>query len=319
LNFRPAVGSPARLQAPGRFPWQVAFVPLLGLMWGFNWPVVKIVLAEVAPWTFRTFGLLVGGLLLAGFALARGSSLAVRRAHWPRLAGTGLLSIAAFSVLLAFAQLAAPTSRAAIVTYTMPIWASLFARVVLGERFDRRRLIGLALGAGGLAVLGWPLVESGQLSIGLLYALLGGMSWAAGTVLMKRYPIDATPLAIAAWQLLIAAACSGVGMLAFEGVPVPHALSAATLVAFGYHVLVAQALGYVLWFEIVGRLPAGISSLGTLMVPAVGVLGATLFVGEHPTAADYLGLVLIIAAAASVLVPARPGPTYASGGGASGN
>jgi drug/metabolite transporter (DMT)-like permease len=283
----------------------IALVPILGVLWGFNWPAVKICLGEIAPWTLRATGMLLGGLILAAFVLLRGGSLRVRRDHWLRLACAGILTIGAFNILLAFAQLAAPTSRSAIVTFTMPIWATLFARIVLGERFDRRRLLGLAIGIAGLAALGWPLLLHGRLSFGLLYALAGGMCWAAGTVLTKRFRVAAPPLVIAAWQLLIGAAFAATGMLAAEGVPWPHALREETLIALAYHVLLAQALAYFLWFEVVARIPAGIASLGMLLVPAFGVCGAMLFLGERPTTADFLGLALIVAAAASVLLPAR--------------
>jgi drug/metabolite transporter (DMT)-like permease len=291
--------------SPGRNARYLALVPLLGLMWGLNWPAVKIVLGEMAPWTFRATGLLLGGLLLVGIARLGGRSLAVPRAHWPRLIVAAIFSIAGFNVLLAFAQLMAPTSRAAIVTYTMPIWAVLFARIGLGERLDRRRIAGLALGITGLAALGWPLVRDDQFSVGLLFALAGGASWAAGTVVMKRYPVAGPALSIAGWQLLIGGACAAVGMLIFEGIPSPKPLGLEVVLALAYHVLLAQAAAYVIWFEVVPRLPAGISSLGTLMVPAVGVSGAMLILGERPTLMDYLGLVLIVGAAASVLLPSR--------------
>ena len=282
-------------------------VPLLGLLWGFNWPAVRIALTEIAPWTLRAGGMTFAGLVLAAIALARGQSLAVSRRQWFRLAVAGFLSIAAFNVLLAFAQLAAPTSRAAILTFTMPIWAALLARLVLGELFDRRRLMGLGLGAAGIACLGLPLLASGNLPVGLLYALIGSVSWALGTIVTKRWPVDAPILAIAAWQLLIGGAVAGIGMLAFEGVPMPRMLEARTMMALGFHVLGAQALAYFIWFTVIARLPAGIASLGTLMVPAVGVLGSVLLLGERPTPGDWLGLVLVIAAAGSILLPAsRP-------------
>ncbi len=60
-------------------------------------------------------------------AVLRGQSMAVKRLQWIGLGVAGLLSIAAFNILLAFAQLSAPTSRAAIITFTMPIWTVLFA------------------------------------------------------------------------------------------------------------------------------------------------------------------------------------------------
>lgn len=282
-------------------------VPLLGLLWGFNWPAVRIALTEIAPWTLRAGGMAFAGLVLVAVALARGVPLTVAKKEWLRLIVAGFLSIAAFNVLLAFAQLAAPTSRAAILTFTMPIWATLLARLVLGEVFDRRRLLGLALGIAGLTCLGLPLIASGQFSLGLALALVASVSWALGTIVTKRWPVSAPALAVAAWQLLIGGATAGVGMLVFEGLPVPKLSSPHVLAALGFHIVGAQALAYFLWFVVIARLPAGIASLGTLMVPAVGVLGSVLLLGERPTATDWLGLALVIAASSTIMIPRRAG------------
>jgi drug/metabolite transporter (DMT)-like permease len=287
--------------APSR---SLLLVPLLGLLWGFNWPAVRISLTEIAPWTLRAAGMTFAGLVLVAIALARGVPLAVPREQWPRLIIAGFLSIAAFNVLLAFAQLMAPTSRAAILTFTMPIWATLLALPLLGERFDRRRLLGLGLGISGLVCLGLPLIRSGQLSPGLALALLAALSWALGTIVTKRWPVAAPALTIAAWQLLVGGAAAGLGMLVFEGLPVPKLLSPKVLAALSFHILGAQALAYFLWFVVVARLPAGIASLGTLMVPAVGVLGSVLLLGERPTTTDWLGLTLVVAASGAIMIPA---------------
>ena len=279
-------------------------IPLLGLLWGFNWPSVRISLGEIAPWTLRSGGMAVAGLVLVAVALLSRQSLRVPRAHWARLAVAGFLSIAAFNVLLAFAQLAAPTSRAAILTFTMPIWSTLLAFLWLGEPLDGRRLAGLGLGAAGLTALGAPLIAAGGLSPGLWLALVASVSWALGTIVSKRWPVAAPTVTVAAWQLLIGGAVAGIGMLVFEGVPVPKPLQPRTLAALGFHILGAQALAYYLWFSVVARLPAGIASLGTLMVPAVGVFGSVLLLGERPSWSDWLGLALVVAAAGSIMLPA---------------
>jgi drug/metabolite transporter (DMT)-like permease len=287
--------------APSR---SLLLVPLLGLLWGFNWPAVRISLTEIAPWTLRAAGMTFAGLVLVAIALARGIPLAVPREQWSRLIIAGFLSIAAFNILLAFAQLMAPTSRAAILTFTMPIWATLLALPILGERFDRRRLLGLGLGISGLVCLGLPLIRSGQFSPGLALALLAALSWALGTIVTKRWPVAAPALTIAAWQLLVGGVAAGLGMLVFEGLPVPKLLSPKVAAALSFHILGAQALAYFLWFVVVARLPAGIASLGTLMVPAVGVLGSVLLLGERPTATDWLGLALVVAASGAIMIPA---------------
>ena len=287
--------------APSR---SLLLVPLLGLLWGFNWPAVRISLTEIAPWTLRAAGMTFAGLVLVAVALARGIPLAVPREQWSRLIIAGFLSIAAFNILLAFAQLMAPTSRAAILTFTMPIWATLLALPILGERFDRRRLLGLVLGISGLVCLGLPLIRSGQFSPGLALALLAALSWALGTIVTKRWPVAAPALTIAAWQLLVGGVAAGLGMLVFEGLPVPKLLSPKVAAALSFHILGAQALAYFLWFVVVARLPAGIASLGTLMVPAVGALGSVLLLGERPTATDWLGLALVVAASGAIMIPA---------------
>lgn len=282
-------------------------VPLLGVLWGLNWPAVRLCLVEIPPWTLRTTGMAAAGLCLLLAALLTGRPLVVPRAHRLRLVASGLLTLATFNVLLAFAQLHAATSRAAIVAFTMPVWTALLAWPVLGERPDRRRLSGLGLGLGGLAALGLPLLRADGLTIGLLWALLGGMSWAAGTVVAKRWPVAAPALPVAGWQLLVGAGGAGLGMVLFEGLPRTQVISPVTAAALAYHVLFAQALAYLLWFAILPRLPAGVTTLGTLLVPAVGVLGAMALLGERPTAFDLAGLVLVIAAAATILLPpARP-------------
>lgn len=282
-------------------------VPLLGLLWGFNWPAVRIALTEIAPWTLRAGGMAFAGLSLMAAALIRRQSLAIPRAHWGRLVLGGLLSIAIFNVLLAFAQLMAPTSRAAILTFTMPIWATLMARLWLGEPFDPRKLLGLGLGVAGLATLGLPLLAAGGLSFGLLLALAASLSWALGTIVTKRWPVAAPALSVAAWQLLIGGLAAGIGMLVFEGLPLPKPLSPRVWTALGFHILGAQALAYFLWFSIIVRLPAGIASLGTLMVPAVGVLGSVLLLGERPGLGDWIGLVLVVAASGTIMLPGGAG------------
>ncbi len=278
-------------------------VPLLALLWGLNWPAVKTILAEVAPWTLRSMGMGLGALMLMLVARLTGRSLRVPRDQWPRLALAALLSVAGFNVLVAFAQLAGTTSRAAIVTYAMPIWAILLARLVLGERLDGRRAAALVLGVAGLGLLAVPALAATGLPRGILFSLGAGFSWAAGTVFTKRFPIRAGLLGVVAWQLAVGALVAGVGMLLFEGLPQPRWLSPRASFALAYHVLLATALAYFLWFEVVARVPAGVAALGTLLVPVVGVSSAMALLGERPSASDLGGFALITAAAAIATLP----------------
>lgn len=305
--------------APSLFPDNQRFaplaVPLLALIWGLNWPAVRVILSWWSPWTLRAVGLGLAAMLLFVLAFRRGNGLMIRRSQLPRLIMSSLLTIVGFNLSTAFAQLAGSTSRAAIVTFTMPVWTVLFAWWVLDERPDRRRALALLTGTAGLLLLVWPLIAERVSLLGPLFALLAGISWAAGTVFVKRFPIDAAPLSSTAWQLLIGAVCAATGGLLAAGfmptVPsadMPVFEPASTFwfwTALLFHVVLASALAYVLWFDVVTRLPAGVAAMGTLMVPIVGVGSAMLIFGERPSPADLLGFASILTAATLALLPSR--------------
>lgn len=288
---------------------QAMLVVLLGLAWGVNWSASRLSLNELTPLTFRAVGFSAGAGILFGLIYLRGLSPAVPRPHWWRLVLVGTLSVLGYNIFSSFALLTATTSRSAVLSYTMPIWAVLLAWPVLGERLDLRRVIGLTLGGAGLIALGLPLIRSGSFSIGLVFALASGVVWAIGSVTLKRFPIDASPLVISAWQLLFAALAATGFMLAVDGFPRALPTMPSTWIGLAYGILIGQAFATTLWFTILGSMPAGIASIGSLLVPGVGVISAMLVLGEKPTATDWLGLVLIVAASASVLLrwPSRGG------------
>ena len=302
--------APSRLASPSAAAR--AGVVLLGVCWGLNWIAVRFALHEIPPWSLRTLGIGLGALVLFAWALARGRSLHVEpgRAR-RRLAWAGLLNIAAFGVFSAFAQLSGATSRVAMVTFTMPIWSVLIARVAIGERLDVARRTAVAFAGAGLALLIAPLFADGT-AAGAGWALLAALAWAGGTVYLKAARIDADPIAIAAWQLAAGFVAVAAGALLFEGLPRDWPRAAATGWAVLYHVLLGTALPYLLWCAIVGRLPASSAALGTLLVPVVAVLGAIVLLGERPGALDAAGFALVFAAAAAVLLRVSPAPAPAA-------
>jgi drug/metabolite transporter (DMT)-like permease len=285
-----------------------ALVVLLGVCWGLNWIAVRIALHEVRPWSLRCIGMGLGTVTLLAWAAMRGHPLGIAPgAPRLRLALAGVLNVAAFGVFTAFAQLAGSTSRVTMVTYTMPIWSVLFARVALGERLDAWKLASLALAAAGLAVLIGPLAAAGS-TAGMGWALAAALAWAAGTVYLKGARIEGDPVAIAAWQLAAGFAAVALGAALVEGLPRGWPDDARTWAAIAYHVLLGMALPYLLWFSIVKRLPASSAALGTLLVPVVAVLGSVALLGERPTPTDAVGFALIFAAASAVLLRGAPAP-----------
>jgi drug/metabolite transporter (DMT)-like permease len=226
------------------------------------------------------------------------------------LALAGLLNVAAFNVCTAYAQLHTSTSRAAVLTYTMPMMSALLAVWLLGERLSRRALLALACGSAGLLLLAWPALSafaapgSKASILGLAMPLAAALAWALGTIATKRWPLEGERIVHTAWQLAIGAGCAGAGAaLAHEAWPAHWPATA--VAAMSYHVVIAMALGYLLWFVMLQGQGAAVSALTTLAVPVVGVLGAMVLMGERPSPADWSGFVLVLAGAALILLPAR--------------
>jgi drug/metabolite transporter (DMT)-like permease len=276
----------------------------LSLCWGASWPAMRIALSEVPPFSMRFATSAIAAVVLFAIALAQrrriGVKLPMARVH---LAVSGCLNVACFTVLTAYAQLATATSRVAVLTYTMPIWAALLAFPILGERLNAARTISLLVGAVGLSVLIYPLIGSSDL-LGVALAVTTAVAWAAGTVYLKWAKVEADPLAIAAWQLVTAVVITSVGLVVVEGSPHLWPIHPQALMALLFAALVGSATAYLLWFEIVRRLPATTAALGVLGAPAVGFVASVLVLGERPTVPDIIGSVLILAAAAFAVLPA---------------
>ena len=284
--------------------------PLLAVAWGLNWPAVKVMLSVLAPFSARGLGLGLGVILLIGLALLRRTPLLPRRAAWPAVLTGGVLTVAVFNMCTAFAQLTTSTSRAAVLTFTMPLMSAALAWAVLGERPDRKSALALALGGAGIVVLAVPVLRGLVAPVpvgsvwGLLFPLGAALAWALGTVATKRWPPPGDRIVITAWQLGIGAACATVAALA-SGEQLPAVWPPRVLVALAWHVLIATAVAYVLWYRLLASASATVASLTTLAVPVVGVLGAMALVGDRPSGADWLGFVLVLGGAALVVLPMR--------------
>lgn len=277
-------------------------------------PAVKTALVQISPFTLRAIGFTTGAVVLLLWARARGLRLRVPLEEMPWLAATGILNILLFNLGTVFAQLMMPTSRATIIAFTMPVWATLLAMPILGERPGPRQVAGLALGMAGLLVLLGPEAVSGQGGplLGPALVLGSALAWALGTVLMKRRgPWITHVVVMAGWQYVLSAAPMVVLAIAMESPPVLTEWTVRTWLALGYHLVFSICLAQMLWFVIVKRLTVGQSTVGTLVIPVVGVTGSILVLGDPLTLRLVTALGLTLSAVAFVMLrrPAkRDGP-----------
>jgi len=279
-------------------------VLVLAFSWGFNWVFMAFALKEVPPWSLRFATTGIGALALVVAVYLSGRSLQVPRSAFKHIALAGTFNVAVFNICAAFAQLSGATSRTIIITYSMPIWSAVGAWLVLGDRMDRVRVLALALCIGGLTILLWPLFAAG-VPRGALFALGSAFGWTIATVYLKWADLGIDPLVNAAWQLAIGTVLITGGMLMIEGTPHLWPIGLRTTLAIAFIGFIGSGLAHFLWWAIVGKLPTMTASLGSLLVPVVGVTASVFILGEQPTLNDVLGFAMIFAAAACVLL--QPG------------
>lgn len=280
---------------------------LLTLFWGFNWPVVKTVLTGMSPLHFRSWGLAIGAAGLFAMARLGGLRIRVPRGTWGRLTLISMFNVGAWHVLTAYGIQLMDSGRAAILAYTFPVFGVLFSLWLLKERFTLRRGAGLVLGIAGLALLvGSELAAVGRSPLGALLLVGSAVSWALGTVVMKRWPVGLPTTSFAAWQIALSFVPIFLCAVLFErGGFSPLHLPLWPFLGFLFSVFVCCGFCYWAWFKIAAIAPVTISSLSTLMIPVVGVFSGMLVLSEQPQWTDFAALVLVIAALASVLVPPR--------------
>src|SRR4029079_7089426 len=169
---------------PARLWWVLAG---LTLVWGFNWTAMKVAITDIAPFIFRTLCLRLGSGVLFASLRAGGQPRAIPRDQWKRLVLIAFFSITLWNLLVVFGLALLPSGGAAILAYTMPAWSIPLSVLFLGERLTGRKLLGLALGLAGLALLVWDEFHRIQgAPRGALLVLGAAFTWAIGTILQKK-------------------------------------------------------------------------------------------------------------------------------------
>jgi len=295
-------------RSPHTFPPHLVGL-LIGLTlgWGFNWPMMKLALAEMEPMRFRTLCLLFGAAGLFGLARVNGLSVRIPQGQWPRIIAIGLVNVAGWNIFAIYGVRLMASGRAAILGYTMPVWGVMLSTWLLDEPFTKRRALGTALGCAGLLVLlGEEVQAVGRSPLGAMLMVGAAFSWALGTVMMKRWPVTLSASSFTGWQMLIALVPIAIVALSHERGPFnPFALSMWPMLGVLYNLLVAFLFCYWAWTRIAIVAPVGVSSLSVMMIPVVGVFSGMLVLGERPRWQDYVALFLVVGALATVLLPSK--------------
>lgn len=272
------------------------------LIWGTNWPIMKVGLTLMPPFWFAFLRVGLGCLTLFTALLVTGRLKLPARSDLPVIVSVGLLQIAAFLVIINLAVPAVGAGRSSILAYTTPLWVVPGAILFLGERLHRLKLLGLLLGLLGVAILFNPLEvdwSDRDQRTGNLLLMLASLAWAVAILHVRSRRWRGSPLELAPWQLLFALPILLGGALLFDPPWTPPLRWDLALLLLHNGVL---ATGFAYWgaFTVTRALPAISTSLGFLGVPLVGVTASVLALGEPLTLSVVGGLLAILLGVALV-------------------
>lgn len=289
---------------------RLSFRPALLLVgtilgWGLAWPMIKIGLNEIPPWTYRGLMLPVAGLVMFAVARALGERFAWPTGQWGPLLASAFLNITCWTLFSTLGLRLMGSGHASILAYTMPLWAVILSMAVIGERPTPRRVLGLLLGLAGLFVLLQG--EFGVLAespLGTILMLISAITWGAGTVVHKRIVWTLPAGMTIAWMIFL----GGLPITAVALATEVHELgpvSASAVWATLFVLFISVVACWFAWFSVVKMVPVIVSSVAIMGVPMVAVISGAWLLSERLHLQEITALCLVLAAIALVVVPAR--------------
>ena len=263
----------------------------LSIVWGYNWVVMKEGLRFCDPFVFAALRVALAAAFLLPLLMWSGKPLRPRQ-----IKGTILLGL--FSTTLGlglpmYALVSGGAGKTAILLYTMPFWVILLAWPILGERIRGMEWLAVALAFAGLGLMVDFQVVGAKLWSSVI-AVVAGISWAGSAIvtrIMRRSP-KFELISVTTWQMIYGAV--PLILLALLLPAPPTQWTAAFIAALTYNVVFTSVIGYLLWFYILERLPAGMATIGTLAAPVIAVTAAAVQLGELPAPREAAGIVLIL-------------------------
>jgi O-acetylserine/cysteine efflux transporter len=246
------------------------------LLWGLNFPIAKLGLAELPPILMMALRFALVALLLCPFM------------PLPRDKLGGILVVAVllggFHFSLMFTGLSRiDASAAAILTQSQVLFSTLLGIVVYRDRLSRRLVAGMLLAFLGVAlVAGEPRFGSDPWPI--LMILGAALVWALANVAFKR--IGAIhPFALSGWMAFFAAPqlCLTSWVLESGQSTAVAAADWRAWAALLYNAVVVTIISYGMWYPLVRKHPMSFLMPFTLLVPVVGVLSSVLILGDRVT------------------------------------
>jgi len=284
-----------------RIDWLVFLA--LGFLWGSSYLFIKIGVDHgLQPFTLIMFRLGIGFVLLASVVAYFREPLPRDPRMYGHLFVMGVINIAIPFTLITFAEQAVSSSLASVINSAVPLFVIVIAALFLrGEQITVNRLVGLAVGFVGVAILvGLDVTNLGSADTLGELALVGAtISYAIGGVYSKAHVHGLRPMIPAVFQvffgLVVISVLAFLTEHPFAVVPAPEALFAVVWLG-----LLGSGLAYLGYFRILQNWGATRASMVAYLLPIYGIALGALVLQEPIAPSTLLGTALVIGGIALV-------------------
>jgi drug/metabolite transporter (DMT)-like permease len=268
-----------------------AFLALC-LIWGTPYFFIKTAVQEISPIWVAWGRLVFGSIVLLPIAWHRGAFKNLGR-HRGAIVAFALVELVGPFYLIALGERWVSSSLAGILLAAVPLVVVLSSPFMgVHERVGPRRLIGMAVGLGGVvALLGIDSLEGMHQWLGAASILLATVGYAMGPLIVQRRLADVDSFGIVAASVAIGAAVLTVPALFTAPAAIPSTHTIASVIILG---IMCTALGLLLFVYVISHAGASRATIVTYVNPAVAVLLGVFLLGEHFGVGAAVGLVLIL-------------------------
>jgi drug/metabolite transporter (DMT)-like permease len=285
---------------------QWVLLALLTLVWGLNWPVLKLGVTGFPPLTFRMLCLLIGTPVLGLGLVVMKVPFRIPRQYWRELLVLAIFNMFIWHALIILAVQYLSSGRSAILGYTMPIFSALIGALIFHNQLSKRAWGGVFAAALGVILLLWhELAKLSGKPVGVVLALVAASTWALGTQMLRRTTIPLPTLTLSFWMTAMTTVVMTVLAFVFEfdrwQEPTPTHWAAIVFNAF-----LVFGFAHAAWFYLARVLPPVASTLSVMMIPILGVFSGAWALNEILHWQDWAAMGLMVVSIASVLWPSKP-------------
>ncbi len=287
-----------KIQALKKFTLTDASLILVAIIWALNFSIVKITLQQIDPFSFNALRYILASILLVYAAKRKGYSLKVKKEHFWKLVGIGIVGNLVYQMLFIIGLDYTFSANAAVMLGSIPIWVALLSQLFTDEKLTPVKSIGIFLAFIGVAFI----IIGGRNEIsfasdsfkGDLITLLAAISWGVYTILSKKYLKFYSSSQYSAFMSIV-----GVISLMIVGFPflIKVNFTEITLGGYGgivYSGLLSVGLAYLIWNNGIHKIGAVRSAAYQNLVPVLGLFFGILILDEPLTVFQYIGSGFVI-------------------------